>query len=288
MNKSSLDSFFEEMQEIKGSSEETLGESFDKSLYNTWISQVEENSPAHCMLRDFTDDEYFNSPGYSASLIKLYIKNPSMVFRKGFKQGDREIKDTKQKMLGSAIHRIVLEDYEIRSFDSILTKGEREKIRNMIHGLSQNAFCLNVLKSAEAFERAIFWNFECRDKSLSCKAKVDLVTKNDCLVELKTVPTLEDIGKQTNNFRYDLQLSFYKYGWEKVYNKPIKEVFILAMETNPPYECHCFSIPDYLINRGRYGGEIYRLSAPGWENIIEEMHFEPRKRFSGNYTTLEV
>lgn len=278
----------EEIEAQKEHSEEL--EAFNRALSDSYYDSVaDHNDISNCLEHDFTDDEYFGVNAYSSTLIKLYIKNPSLVNFSGFKQKDHEIKESSDKKLGSAIHRILLENYPIRSFDSNLTPKYRETLRNMIKSLSKSPKESDVLNNVEAFERAIFWSFPCRNMSLQCKAKVDFVTKDKCLFDLKTVPVLEDMEKQIDNFRYDLQLSFYLYGWEEKYQTKIKDVCILAVEKNPPYEWRIFRLGEDYLERGRYGGLTrYKESVPGWEDIIEEMHFNPRSRFTGSITDLTL
>ena len=289
-HKSSFEVLLEEsMENTKNAPKEV--ESFNRSLADSFYSSVEDHddTPASCMKHDFTDEEYFGVKAYSSTYIKLYIKNPDLINYKDFSQKDYEINKYDSKKFGSAIHRIVLENYPIRSFDSELTPKSQQILRNMIRTLSRSPEVMKVLNNVEAFERAIFWNFDCRDKSISCKAKVDLVTKDDELFDLKTVPELEDMEKQIDNYRYDLQLSFYRYGWQKKYKKKIKRVCILAMEKNPPYGCRIFELGEDYLDRGRFGGlTMYKQSVPGWEKIIEEMHFNPRDRFSGKRTLLTL
>lgn len=287
MNKFSsiIDELSEEIEK-----KEVAEEVFDSALLSNYEDSLA--SPAYQLQRDFTDQEYFSVPGYSSSLIKMYIENPDLYINNNTEGlAKYEIKQTKSKKIGSVLHRIILENYKPSQFSSILSPRDFEIVTTIKKKVQENEYLMNILKGTEHFEKAIFWKEQINDKLLQCKAKVDLVTKNGCLFELKTAKNLkeEDIRKQIDNYRYDLQLSFYTRGWEKIHNTKLKIVGIIGIETEPPFGTHVFQLTPRFLERGRHGGvNTFKQSIAGWENVLEEMHFNPQGRFNNYYTILDV
>ena len=235
-----------------------------------------------------TDEEYFSCPYYSASLLKEYHKKPSLPFSKTFNQGEYERKQTKSKKLGSIIHKVILEGHKVREFAPLLTPKEKEYVPLILKNLSKNNIVLNILKDAKEREWAITWTEEIRDKKLQCKAKVDLLTRSHFLFEIKTCSELEEIERQIDKYRYDLQLSFYKRGIELTAGKDVPTCGIIALETSPPYENHIFQLDKSYLDRGENGGYINRKECVGWRELLTEIHFEPRKRFKERITVLTL
>lgn len=262
---------------------------FDKSLQNAFDDL--KLQPSYQLTKEFTDDEYYSVNAYSSTLMRLYIKNPDLYNQNNGKMPKYEIKQTASKKLGSIIHRIVLEGHKIEAYKPLLTEKELEVLPEILSKLVGNEYVMNILKNVEAFEKPIYWSHIINDKNLKCKAKIDLVTKSDCLFELKTCNNLseDEIRKQIDNFRYDFQLSFYANGWENYKKTKLKAVGIIAIETEPPFGSHVYNLSPAYLERGSSGGHNrYKQPVPGWKNVIEEMHFNPTARFNNYYTILDI
>ena len=235
----------------------------------------------------FKDDNYFETPGYSATLLKTYLRNPSLVKTGSFMKKEEE-KQTKSKKLGTILHRILLEDRNLKEFIPLLTPKEKEMFPVIIKNFLKNETIMNIMKNAEAQEFVINWKETERDAP--CKAKLDLWTKDGFLFEMKTCSALEEIPRQIDKFRYDLQLSFYKRGIEQALNKEVEGAGIIAMETAPPYESHIYQLDESYLERGENGGIINRMGVLGWRNAIEYLVFDEKglKRFERPVTVLSL
>ena len=232
-----------------------------------------------------TDEEYFSSPAYSSSLLKRYDQNPKIPFSKGWSQSDLEIKQTKSKKIGSIIHKILLEEEDIQRFYPLLTPKEKEMITPIVQNFVANKINLRIMKDVFKREEVFFWLEKdiIKGKSLSCKCKIDLLTKAGYLIEIKTCSVLEEIPRQIDKYRYDLQLSFYRRAL-LVGGVNVKACGILAIETQPPYENHIYQLDDEYLTRGEFGSAHFK----GWRDLICEMHGGGRPRFEKPVTLLTL
>ena len=235
--------------------------------------------------KDITDQEYFNIPAYNASLIKLYLDHPHLALLKI--KGDDYHEGSKPFMIGTIVHKVVLEGHDLDKYKSLLTPKEAEHIKEMISNLLKNKFVCNILKDYQFKEKVLVWQQAVGGKTmLPCKAKIDFLTKQGFLFDLKTCVKLEDIKKNIDKYRYDLQLSFYCQACLES-GIDVNAVGILAMEKSYPFESHFFNLSQELMDRGKHGvetpsGKWYY----GWKMALEELHFRPKKRFEEDVTLL--
>ena len=238
-------------------------------------------------IKAMTDSEYFSLPYYSASLIRTYETNPSMV---EYNKKHGEV-STPDKTFGIVLHKAVLENEEFEEkredFLKMITPARRKILEKTILGIKNNDIVQKIIGDAEFIERPIIFEVQMRGKKLKCKSKIDLFTKKGYLIDLKTLPSLEQMKYKIDYYRYDLQLSFYVEALKSL-GKEVQGVIILAVEKNAPHESHLFEIGEELLMRGAAGGKIFSKEVRGWEDILEELHFDPRKRFEGKMTLLDV
>ena len=237
-------------------------------------------------IKSMTDSEYFSLPYYSASLIRTYETNPSMV---EYNKKHGEV-STPDMAFGQVLHKAVLENEEFEDkkeeFLKMITPARRKILEKSLLGVKNNDIVQKIIGDAEFIERPIIFDIQMRGKKLRCKSKIDLFTKKGYLIDLKTLPSLEQMKRKIDDFRYDLQLSFYVEAVKSL-GKEVEGVIILGVEKNAPHESHLFEIGEELLLRGAGGGKIWGKEVRGWEDILEELHFDPRKRFEGAMTTIE-
>ena len=244
--------------------------------------------PAQNVPRLWKDDGYYDIKAISSSLLKKYIRNPSLVLSEHFNQAEEEKGQTKSNKIGSVIHRILLEDRLLKEYFPILTPKEVESFPHIIKNFLNNDVIMNIMKNADRQEFILRW--EETTKKAPCKAKVDLWTKDGFLFEFKSCYSLENMRSQVDQYRYDLQLSFYKRGIEQVLEKHVEGVGIIAIETQPPYDSHIYQLDDKYMYRGEHGGEIFKKKVLGWRDIIDDLIFHPDKikRFEKPVTVLSL
>ena len=240
-----------------------------------------------------SDAEYFSLPYYSSSALKLYEKNPSLINydqKYGNPNYFADIKQTKDMLLGSVIHKAILEPEEWMNnkdmYLAMLSPKDKSIVQKMIEKTLINETTTNILRDVQFSEKTLIFKIKVRDKEVFCKCKIDHFTKQGFLVEVKTMPNLEDMKRKIDDFRYDFQLSFYMEGLKKCGYNP-KGVIIIAIEKNDPFESHRYIIDESYLLRGRYGAQQKHWMR-GWDEILEERHFNPRKRFEEEFTVLKT
>lgn len=265
--------------------------------YNT--SLIDKNKEKAKKIENMTDSEYFSIPYYSASAIKTYDQNPELINYKRTPENPHifaEKKESKAMLMGSLVHKAILEPLEFAENRSVymdmLSKNDVEILDNIIESCLKNKEISEILRDAKFTEKVIIFDVEYilddnKKVKLKCKAKIDLFTKSGYLVDLKTMPRLENTKDHIDNFRYDLQLAFYKHALESIGEK-VKGTAIISLEKQPPYSAHTFELSNNYITRGLKGGFIYTREVRGWVELLKEMHFNPRPRFKSAITVLEL
>ena len=230
------------------------------------------------------DQKYHDLPCYSASMIKEYIKNSSMLskWKLGLKQDQPESAALK---FGTIIHRLVLDEEKIDAYDSILSPAELRVKNKVLEGILKNKIAMKILKDFKFKEKIFIWEEDLGTEKVFCKAKIDLFTKNNFLIDLKTCGMLEDIKYHIDKYRYDVSMAFYKRALEKA-GEDVKGVALIAVEKSNPYQCHIFELDDGYLVRGREGGDYKKKHFMGWEKALWEMHLSPRRRFLSSITKL--
>ena len=217
------------------------------------------------------DATYFAIEAYSSSFFKSYLKQPDYTLSKFFNQRALEEKQTKSKMLGSIIHKVLLEDKKLSDYNALLTGKDRKALPLMLDGVTKNKVILNIFNDGMFREKVFTWPEYYGEKKFPCKCKVDLFTNEGFLFDIKTCSSLADMESHIDKYRYDLQLSFYESGVENHLNQSVKNVGLIAIETTPPYRNHIFELGESYLERGRKGGFIRNKRVKGWWDILEEL-----------------
>ena len=237
-------------------------------------------------------NEYFTADGFSASKIKMYEDNHDMlsfINSTEFDFQDKEL-STESMLFGELFHLAVLEPLEFQNKQELILDGftpaKAKLLNNMLKTMPTNKTAVNILKSAKFVEFPVFgkYTIEHNNKKLDViiKGFIDLYTKQEVLVDLKTVKSLNNFYSQFKLYRYDLQFAFYKRLLE--YNKhKVANVICIAVEKAPPFGWQCFYIPESELMCGEFGYGKYR----GFKEIMTEMFFEPKKRFEDELVVLE-
>lgn len=208
---------------------------------------------------------------------------------------EHEREDSEAMLLGRAIHCLVLEPDTFRDryvgspFDSMRTKAARqwrddvtargvdvltEDQLNTVEAVSlavlNNPAAAAILDGCEA-ERVITWTMH----GVKCKARLDAVAP-DRVIDVKTCRSLatfarqqgdEVMGQDFARRLYHGQSAWYGDGSVEagVCDDDAKD-YIIAAETNPPYDSAVFKLPPYVIDAGRV---LYERLLDRWKACRE-------------------
>ena len=236
------------------------------------------------------DRSYFELRKVSASSIVFYELHRGQFFhsilpgKKLWHNQRVEQKETLSKTFGSTLHKALLEkerfDLAKDTFFSILPGKERTILKTCLDKIEKNKNFKTFLEGNKR-EKIFTFEHETSKGKIPCKTKIDLLNLKNWLVEIKSIDKLENIYKSFDNYRYDIQLSFYLESAQKN-GEDVEGVAIFAIEKTPPYDSHIFIVSKEKLNRGKNGDNYFR----GWKEIIEEMYFNPKKRFEKSFSTL--
>ena len=234
--------------------------------------------------------EYFSVEAYSASKIKMYESNPDML---SFSNSDLFSEAEKQKtsrafVFGNVFHRAVLEREEFLENKEIIlneiTPAERKILDYMLRTLSSNSMVHPLIKNAMFIEKPLFGDLAIENNGKQVKVKIkgmiDLYTKNNILVDLKTTNSLDNFYfSNFKKFRYDIQLALYKH-LLKLNKYEVEAVILIVAEKSQPYAWQCFLVGDKELSDGEFGGSNKNADYKGFRELITEMHFNPQSRFN--------
>lgn len=217
---------------------------------------------------DMPHDEYLRVDALSQSGIIKFLKSP-LHYQHYITSKERITTDAMR--FGSMLHTAILEPdkfniaYEPISGDgrtkeyknavlSIkesgkepITNSEYETIQQMRTVLYQTKFAQLVSDSKK--EVSIFWDEIIDNIKIPCKARIDIISKQNILADYKTTTDADEysFSYSIKKYYYDLQSAWYLRGWEVVTNtKPLGFCFI-AQEKVSPYAVGLYNIIDLKI-----------------------------------------
>ncbi|MDI9588927.1 MAG: PD-(D/E)XK nuclease-like domain-containing protein [Acidobacteriota bacterium] len=137
----------------------------------------------------------------------------------------------------------------LKAKDYAHVEGMRDAVRN--HPIAGRYVC-----DGEA-EIAITWTDP--STGLKCKARLDFVTTENVLVELKTTNNIASalFGAVAARFGYATQMAGYGWGWSMNNQPPFAGHKIIAVQATPPYDVAVFDVGAELIGNGE--GEWAKL-----------------------------
>ena len=237
------------------------------------------------MIRQMKDSEYFSLPYYSSTAIRDYIRFPRKNVDHSYIQNLDKAASAAQ-LLGSLVHKALGEPQEFKLneeiYMSMLTPAKQRDFMKCVSAARADRFTSKLLSKAQNVEEVFLFDVPAREgeKPLKCKAKLDgLVPFEDdyLLFDLKTTGRrLEHFADEIKKYRYDIQLAFYSEAASQN-NRKIVAHIIAAIETSYPHEARCFKLSDDMI----------ASADEEWRRALEEMHFNPKPRFEGDWTDVE-
>ena len=247
--------------------------------------------------------EYLGIDMASSSVLKT-ILNQSPAHSRVKKE------QTPAMALGSAAHRAVLEpdlfknEYAVApKCDKRTKKGKAEfaefeesaagktvisfddmiLIQNIEVAVRENKTASLLLSDGQAEISGFFTD---PIENVPCKIRPDFLHKNGMIIDLKTCQDASPagFGRQVITFGYDLQSSFYSYGFEQITGEECQGFYFVAVEKSEPYGCCVYPAEYNILELGKeklrralklyaecerfnvWPGypEASRLDVPGW------------------------
>jgi len=242
------------------------------------------------------DERYFRDEGLNASTIKATVASLSplsVVPAKGRAYRNQQRRDTPALVVGRAAHAFILEgekvyaarfavmpdvDRRTKAGKSMLaawlldnenktgiTVDQDFQVRGMAAAVRRCAAARRLLVNGLA-ERAIFWSD--LGTGLPCKARLDYITEDGTLVDLKTCQDATESGftRSVALFRYHIQASFYMRAYREFHGGDSPPFRFVAVEKIPPYSVGvCDLDEDTLAAADDVVGVAMRLWARGDE-----------------------
>ena len=213
--------------------------------------------------------DYFNDPGYSQSDMKQALESPELLHWMKHEGGRSERKPSPQMIEGTLAHTFILEPdkfndtYRVcdqrtkpgkeqakqakENGHQVITPGQYEKALGMNRAVSGNLLCNSFFVDGLA-EQSFF--SEDDRTALPMKARLDWITENDTIVDLKTVAaggaSPANFAKQVANFKYHLQASHY------LEMSGMQRFVFVVVEREPPFQIGVYQLDDDAIAEGRY------------------------------------
>ena len=205
--------------------------------------------------------------------------------KKKANNSDVPLKDeetTISKSLGSVVHASLIETEEFENnkdfYMNQLKPEDQKRFFNVRKSFYENPKIKKIVDTTDLFEKVCTWKtpviYDKKTANVFCKMKFDILTRDEWVVDLKTINRLspQKIKWNVNQYRYDIQAAFYMDGFHTLGLEPRGFIFVF-LETNPPYENTLFYAGKSLLERGRHGDHQFR----GFESILPEIHFNPRR-----------
>lgn len=227
---------------------------------------------------------YLRAPGVSASDLKLIKKSPSHYI-----QAKQEAKKETQAMaLGTAFHTAVMEPHLFNGQYGSYDEGKRlEPTKNYTNKANQDhkkdfyqamdkagKKVLTMDETITVLEMGVKVRaiplikdlldigkietshyFTCPRTGLTRKLRPDLYSAEaGILVDFKKAQDAspEGFGRASANYDYPMSMAYYKDGLEHILDKPIKDVFLVAIEDQAPYRVGIYRIKDEDLQLGQY------------------------------------
>ena len=214
--------------------------------------------------------DYFSNPGYSQSDMKQALESPELLYWMKHQGGRAERKPSPQVIEGTLAHACILEPDKfnarykgcsrrntkagkeeakeaIESGRQPITQAQYEKALGMNIAVNDNLLCNSFFVDGLA-EQSFF--SEDDRTALWMKARLDWITENDTIVDLKTVAaggaSPANFAKQVANFSYHLQAAHY------LEMSGMQRFIFVVVEREPPFQIGVYQLDDDAMAEGRY------------------------------------
>jgi exodeoxyribonuclease VIII len=232
--------------------------------------------------QNISNEEYHESPGLSASGLKLLAQSPAH-----FRYSRRET--TPAMIKGTATHCAVFEperfaeeyiaapvldrrtkagkatweELEARG-KNILSAEDYTDIRGMAESVLSHSYAGSLVSGGVA-EQSIYWNYtavidEDIPFTFTCKARPDYIrplSEGYIVVDLKTTQDARDFEHSAYKWGYHLQAAHYLHGLNNTEYGAARGFVFIAVEKTPPYGVIVYEASQEFLTRGN--DEIFSL-----------------------------
>lgn len=151
---------------------------------------------------------------------------------------------------GSKIYNEAKERFPDCTF---ITPEKFEDLQGMRVSLKNHLYCSSILDSLVEKELSMF--FDCPYTGLPAKARIDGITDNDVLIDLKTTGAgnahPDKWPKEMINWEYHMQAAYYLQAAEICLGRKFDTFcFIVVEKKKPAYSCNHFFVPAEWITVG--------------------------------------
>lgn len=255
-----------------------------------------------------TNAEYHARAEISKSDLDLLAKSPYLLKLK--KDGKYQSEATPSQILGSAVHKLLLERNDFinefaiepnidkrtkdgkaeyneflakNSHKIIIKADEFEKADLIARSVLEMQGTANFLKDGKA-EQSYFGEID----GVKVKCRPDFYNENlGLIIDLKTTSDASPNGflKSVANFNYDMQVAFYSDILQSL-GKKVNSFLFIAVETKEPYLVSFYEIkPNTNIYQS--GRELYQKLLKKWRWCLEK-DFYPSYEKIGDNGEIEV
>lgn len=215
-----------------------------------------------------TFEEYQAIDAINASAIKVGAASSMLHMR--YAMTHKQSNHTPSMRWGSLVHKSVLEPLEFSKLVSVWQGGRRfgkewdlfnasndpewvvnsdefaglMAISNAVHAVS----LAHKLIETSRHEVTLQWNGSGYG---AAKARLDGLTNEGAVVELKTTSKIKDFPNQFVRLGYDIQCGWYAEGVRMTSEKKInRRVWLIVAESVEPYDVAVYSVPVNALNSG--------------------------------------
>lgn len=227
---------------------------------------------------DISNEDYHRGPGVSKSGLDLIVERSPLHYWDMVLNPDRpKIEPTPQMVMGSAMHKYVLEplsfddefivapegidrrtkdgkarwaEFQLQAAGkSILEPEQLERVRGMANAVLNHPLARRILENGKA-EQSVYWKDP--ETGVLCKSRPDWQT-DGLMADLKSTgdASIAEFQRSIHNFGYHRQAPFYLDGWAEVTGDRHTNFVFIAVESLRPYAVAVYAIDDASIAHGR-------------------------------------
>ena len=149
---------------------------------------------------------------------------------------------------------------------------EKEDVDAMVKAIKANPVAAKFLDSEGDAEVSYFWKDP--RTGLDCKTRIDYVTADDVIIEVKTDadPESEAFGKKIYNMDYHIGAWFNREGFREVTGREPKAFLFIAVEKSDPYSVGVYLMNAHDFDAGELDGvpKMMRYRIIKFENGLQD------------------
>lgn len=232
---------------------------------------------AHWM-ENVSDDDYHSSKDYISSTgVRHLLRSPKYFHAVAMEK--IEIEETEAMRFGKIAHLAILEPSKFQEKYMIIpdfgamqssknraardawiesqkpgsvfcTQIQMDRLQMMIESLLSHPVATQLIKDGVAEASGYFKD---QETGLLCRIRPDYL-KHDLsvMIDFKTTrdASFKAFQREIWNYRYDVQLAFYRMGVEAIHGRLPETSCFIAIEKEPPFDIAVYAVDDFLLEKG--------------------------------------